>query len=183
MECQSMSQSPLELEVLTRIKREAHANGCTEKEAIRAYIQKQNDTNRAAFSATPNSERIILLPQCLRASNCRALLTDHGYICQHCNPSCQVHQISSTALAQGYKGVYILPGGSMAKKIIDYSHPHAIVGIACEKEALLGGMLLEKLGIVGRAILLIRDGCVNTLVKLGDVLKICGLRPNQGPSI
>ena len=71
----------------------------------------------------------------------------------------------------------------MAVKIIDHSHPRAVVGIACEKEALLGGVLLEKLGIVGRAILLLRDGCVNTLVKLGDVLSICGLRSNQNPSI
>lgn len=178
-----MSQSPLELEVLARIKREAHANGCTEKEVIRTYIQKQNDANRAAFLATPKQERIILLPQCLRNSNCLAPLTHQGYICQQCNPSCQVHQISTTALAQGYKGVYVLPGGSMAEKIINNSRPHAIVGIACEKEALLGGMLLEKLGLVGRAILLIRDGCVNTLVKLGDVLKILGLNLDQNASL
>jgi len=178
-----MSQSPLELEVLARIKREARANGCSEKEVIRTYIQRQNDANRAAFLATPNQERIILLPQCLRNSNCQAPLTHHGYICQQCNPTCQVHQISTSAMAQGYKGVYVLPGGSMAENIIDSIRPHAIVGIACEKEALLGGMLLEKLGLVGRAILLIRDGCVNTFVKLGEVLKILGLHLDQNTSL
>ncbi|MFX1343451.1 MAG: DUF116 domain-containing protein, partial [Promethearchaeota archaeon] len=56
-----------------------------------------------------------------------------------------------------------------------FSQPHAILGIACEKEALLGGLLLKKLGLVGRGILLFRDGCVNTIVKIADVLKILGI--------
>jgi hypothetical protein len=178
-----MSQAPLELEVLARIKREAQNNRCTEKEVIQTYIQQLNDTNRAAFTATPNRDRVILLPQCLRNSDCQAPLTEHGYICQNCNLACQVYQITTTAQAQGYKGVYILPGGTMAQKIIDHSQPHAIVGIACEKEALLGGLLLEKLGIVGRAILLLRDGCVNTIVKLADVLKILGLHIDKASPV
>ena len=68
----------------------------------------------------------------------------------------------------------------MVQKIIDFSQPHAILGIACEKEALLGGLLLQKLGVVGRAILLLRDGCVNTLVKVADVLKTLGLNLDRG---
>jgi hypothetical protein len=170
-----MVDSSLEIEVFTRIKREAEENGCTEKEVIQSYIQKMNNTNQEEFLATPIKERIVLVPQCLRKSDCKAPLGEHGYICQHCNPDCQVNQITKAAKNLGYKGVYILPGGSMVQKIIDFSRPHAILGIACEKEALLGGLLLQKLGIVGRAILLLRDGCVNTLVKVADVLKILGL--------
>ncbi len=174
-----MVDSALELEVLNRIKTEAKKNGCTEKEVIQAYIQKMNHENKEEFHKIPPEERIVFVPQCLRQSDCKAPLGEHGYICQHCNPECQVHLITEAADKLGYKGVYILPGGSMAQKIIDFSKPHAILGIACEKEALLGGLLLKKLGIVGRGILLFRDGCVNTLVKVADVLKILGLNLNR----
>lgn len=170
-----MSDSTIELEVLRAIKDEAIRNGCTEKEVIQAYIQKMNVESQEEFQKTPPEERIVLVPQCLRESDCKAPLGEHGYVCQHCNPECQVYQISSAAKKLNYKGVYILPGGSMVQKIIDFSQPHAILGIACEKEALLGGLLLKKLGLVGRAILLLRDGCVNTLVKIADVLKVLGI--------
>jgi len=174
-----MADSAIELEVLNRIKAEAKKNGCTEKEVIQAYIRKMNKENQEEFLKVPPEERIVFVPQCLRESTCKAPLGEHGYVCQHCNPDCQVYQITHAADKLGYKGVYILPGGSMAQKIIDFSKPHAILGIACEKEALLGGLLLKKLGIVGRGILLFRDGCVNTLVKVADVLKILGLNLNR----
>jgi len=174
-----MSDSTIELEVLRKIKDEAKKNGCTEKEVIQAYIRKMNLQGQEEFQKTPPEERIVFVPQCLRESDCKAPLGEHGYVCQHCNPECQVHQITTAAKKLNYKGVYILPGGSMAQKIIDFSQPHAILGIACEKEALLGGLLLEKLGLVGRAVLLFRDGCVNTLVKIADVLKILGINLNR----
>ncbi|MFX1565985.1 MAG: DUF116 domain-containing protein [Promethearchaeota archaeon] len=174
-----MVDSALELEVLNRIKAEAKKNGCTEKEVIQAYIQKMNQENLDEFQHVPPEERIVFVPQCLREPDCKAPLGEHGYVCQHCNPECQVHLITEAAEKLGYKGVYILPGGSMVQKIIDFSKPHAILGIACEKEALLGGLLLKKLGIVGRAILLFRDGCVNTLVRVADVFKVLGLNLNR----
>ncbi|MFX0078212.1 MAG: DUF116 domain-containing protein [Candidatus Hermodarchaeota archaeon] len=170
-----MSDSIIEIEVLSRIKDEAKQNGCTEKEVIQAYIKQMNGECQEEFQKTPPEERIVLVPQCLRESDCKAPLGEHGYVCQHCTPECQVHQITSAAKKLNYKGAYILPGGNMAQKIIDFSQPHAILGIACEKEALLGGLLLKKLGLVGRGILLFRDGCVNTLVKIADVLKILGI--------
>ncbi len=174
-----MSDFPIEMEVLSRIKAKAKKNGCTEKEVIQAYIRRMNKENQEKFQKIPPKERIVFVPQCLRESNCKAPLGELGYVCQHCNIECQVHQITEAAEKLGYKGIYILPGGTMVQKIIDFSQPHAILGIACEKEALLGGLLLQKLGIIGRAILLFRDGCVSTLVKVADVLKILGLNLNR----
>ncbi len=174
-----MGDSSIELEVLSRIKAEAKKNGCTEKEVIQAHIQKMNKEHQEEFQKVPPEERIVFVPQCLREPDCKAPIGEHGYVCQHCNPECQVHQITDAGDKLGYKGVYILPGGSMAQKIIDFSQPHAILGIACEKEALLGGLLIQKLGLVGRGILLFRDGCVNTLVKVADVMKILGLNLNR----
>jgi hypothetical protein len=178
-----MSSSSPEINVFSKIKKEAKESGCSEKEIIQAYIKLMNKKNREEFLATPVSERIVFIPQCLRQSDCKAPLSEYGYVCQHCNPECQVNEITKAAKKLGYKGIYILPGGSMVQKIIEYSRPNAILGIACEKEALLGGLVLEKLGIVGRAILLIRDGCVNTLVKVADVLQSLGipLKKSQKP--
>ena len=78
-----MVDSSLELEVFTRIKREAEENGCTEKEVIHSYIQKMNNVNHKEFQATPVEERIVFVPQCLRKSDCKAPLGEHGYLCQH----------------------------------------------------------------------------------------------------
>ncbi len=121
-----MSDSTIELEVLRTIKDEAIKNGCTEREVIHAYIQKMNGETQEEFQNTPPEERIVFVPQCLRESDCRAPLGEHGYICQHCNSECQVHKISAAAKKLNYKGVYILPGGSIAQKIIDFCQPHAI---------------------------------------------------------
>ena len=64
----------------------------------------------------------------------------------------------------GYKGTFILPGGSIAKKILLEMKPKAALGVACFKELVLGSYLCEKLGIIGQGVALVRDGCINTLV-------------------
>ena len=75
----------------------------------------------------------------------------------------------------GYKGTFILPGGSIAKKILLEVKPKASLGVACFKELVLGSFLCEKLGVVGQGVALLRDGCVNTLVdwkSLNDALHL-----------
>lgn len=163
------------VEILAQIKREAEETGCSEKELIRKHIQQRNSRNLSAFAAKPFSERILLLPQCLRNPDCPAPQNEEGYICQQCSPDCQVNKLSQEATRLGYKSSYILPGGSMLKHIIAKTQPKAVIGISCEEEALLGILLLEKYGIVAVGILLTRDGCYNTTVNLETVLSVLSL--------
>lgn len=170
-----MTVSPLAAEIIARIKRRAEETGCSEKELIRDYIQQLNSRNRSAFAAKPYSERILLLPQCLRQPDCPAPQKEEGYICQQCNPDCQVNRLSQEAHLLGYKGSYILPGGSMIPRLIAKTQPSAVIDISCEEEALLGILTLEKHGIVAYGFLLQRDGCYNTAVDIDTALTILSL--------
>ncbi len=77
----------------------------------------------------------------------------------------------------GYRHVYILPGGTMAQHLIETLQPIAVFGISCEKEALLGGLLLQEHGITGQIVLLLHDGCVSTKVDLSAVYAILKQKP------
>jgi len=165
-----MSETTTALEVFLRVRQEAQESGCTEKEVIRNYVHRLNERLKEAYAATPYSQRILLLPQCLRRPDCPAPLTREGYQCQRCTPTCQANLLAQEAQRLGYKGVFILSGGSMVPAILSKTRPSAVMGISCEKEALLGGLLLQEHGIPGQGVLLLRDGCVNTQVDMKEAL-------------
>lgn len=137
--------------------------GVEEKELFQLYVDSKNRSLVKYFASTPYNERVLLLPQCLRAKDCPAELGKYGYECQGCG-RCSVEKIRHVAQNLGYKGTYILPGGSIAKKILLEMKPKAALGVACFKELVLGSYLCEKLGIIGQGVALVRDGCINTLV-------------------
>ncbi len=58
----------------------------------------------------------------------------------------------------------------MVKKILSIEKPKACVGIACDKELILGGFLCEKFNIIPQGIQLLRDGCTETAVDLEVLL-------------
>ncbi|MCD6154809.1 MAG: DUF116 domain-containing protein [archaeon GB-1867-097] len=141
----------------------AHKFNVDEMELLKLYVDLKNKANRVKFSLVPYAERILLLPQCLRSSNCPAELGDFGYNCIDCG-KCMIGKVYRFALKLGYKGVFIIPGGSMIAKIFEKVKPKACLGVACFKELFLGSFLCEKFGVVGQGIPLLRDGCINTLV-------------------
>ena len=148
--------------------------GIEEKDLFQLYVKTKNTASREKFAATPYSERIMLLPQCLRSRECPAELGEYGYECQECG-KCKLKKVIHMAKTLGYKDVFILPGGSIAKKIILKAKPKACLGVACFKELVLGSFLCEKLGVIAQGVALLRDGCINTLVdwkSLNDALHL-----------
>ena len=141
-----------------------------EKEVMRIYIEMKNKMHVEQFRSSPYSSRILLLPQCLRSRECPAKLTEYGYLCQECG-RCRIPEITKLAKSLGYK-VFIVPGGSMVEKILRTFKPKAVLGVACEKELVLGSIVCEKAGIPGQGVCLLRDGCVETDV---DWRKVKGM--------
>jgi hypothetical protein len=139
--------------------------GVEEKELFKLYVEAKNRSLIQSFASTPYNERIIMLPQCLRAKDCPAEIDEHGYECQQCG-RCSVAKIMQLTKELGYKGAFILPGGSLAQKIILELKPKASLGVACSKELVLGSYLCEKMGIIGQGVELLRDGCINTIVDM-----------------
>jgi len=148
---------------IQKLEQLAAKMGVDEKEFFQLYVKTKNSASREKFASTPYGERILLLPQCLRSTECPAELGEYGYECQECG-KCNLKKMISLAKTLGYKGVFILPGGSIAQKILLEIRPKACLGVACFKELVLGSFLCEKLGVIGQGVALLRDGCVNTLV-------------------
>jgi uncharacterized protein len=126
------------------------------------------------------SERILLLPHCLRKSNtCKAKYDSHGLQCAECNPDCSINKLRSAALKYGYKGVCVAPGGHMAINFVKEYKPKAIVAVACSKELEegieeVGKLVQDNLEPLMVIVPLLKDGCLDTEVDNVRALEVIG---------
>jgi len=148
--------------------------GIDEREIMRIYVEAANNRDRERFTKTKYSERVLLLPHCLRPRDCPARMDELGYICTNCR-RCTISILKEYAEKLGYKGVYILPGGSLVERVLLKVKPKAVIGVACYKECVLGHVVLLKLGIIGQAVPLLKDGCIDTIVDIDHVKRILRL--------
>ena len=144
--------------------------GVEEKELFQLYVEAKNRAQIENFASTPYNERIVLLPQCLRATNCPAEIGEYGYECKQCG-KCSVAKIMQLTNELGYKGTFVMPGGSLAKKVMLELKPTASLGVACYKELVMGSYLCEKVGVIGQGVELLKDGCINTVVNMKSLIE------------
>ena len=169
-----LSKTKLSGVALQKLEQVATKMGVEENELLRLYVETKNRSLIKNFASTPYKERVLMLPQCLRAKDCPAELGKYGYECQECG-RCSIKTITQISKQLGYKGTFILPGGSIAQKLLLELKPQACIGVACFKELVLGSFLCEKMGVIGQGVALLRDGCINTIVDLktlSDALKV-----------
>lgn len=137
-----------------------------------AYTAKKNKQNEKKFASTAFSDRIVLVPQCMRnIEKCKA--KEHGgyYVCAECG-ACKVSPISKKVKQLGYKALYILKGGRIVEKLIDEQKPKALLAVACFYEGEEGMKLCDKKNVTVQFVPLTKDGCVATDVNVEDVLKV-----------
>ncbi|MDD5163132.1 MAG: DUF116 domain-containing protein [Candidatus ainarchaeum sp.] len=133
------------------------------------HIEIRNTLNEFGFKSAPYPERVLFLPHCLKNSEkCRAKYTDEGLQCMDCG-ACQVPELKKIAKELGYKAVFITPGGSMVEKLIEKHRPKAVLGLCCYEEANLAFDKLKGKNIAPQAVLLLRDGCRDTLANIEEV--------------
>jgi hypothetical protein len=134
------------------------------------FAARRNAANAEKFARVPYSERILLVPQCLRASaHCAAEEKGVVYECARCG-ACAIDEIINEAERLGYKGVFILKGGRAVTQLIDTLKPGAIAGVACNYEGFIGIIECERRGVPVQFVPLLEDGCVDTKVDL-DALR------------
>jgi hypothetical protein len=128
------------------------------------------------------SERILLLPHCLRRSgSCQGKYGEDGLECRGCNPDCPVNHLTRAAARFGYKGVCVAPGGRLAVHYVRKMQPVAIVAVACDKEleeGVRGVRGLSEGADTAPVIVVIplsRDGCIDTEVNEERALAIIAL--------
>ena len=161
---------------LQKLEQVATKVGVEEKELFQLYVETKNRSMIKKFASTPYNQRVLLLPQCLRAKGCPAEVGSFGYECQGCG-KCSVKKIKQMTKKLGYMGTFILPGGSLAQKILLELKPKASLGVACFKELVLGSFLCEKIGIIGQGVALIKDGCINTIVDGKALIETIKIHP------
>ncbi|MDD5148040.1 MAG: DUF116 domain-containing protein [Candidatus ainarchaeum sp.] len=143
--------------------------GLSERMINYTHIEIRNTLNEFDFKKTPYNERILFLPHCLKHSEkCIAKYNGDGLKCMDCG-ACQTSEIKKIAENLGYKGVFITPGGSMIKKIIAKYKPKAVLGVCCYEEANLAFDELKGKKVAPQAVLLLRDGCRNTLANIEEI--------------
>ncbi|OKY77662.1 MAG: Metal binding protein, component of redox complex [Candidatus Methanohalarchaeum thermophilum] len=134
-------------------------------------IEVKNMTDKEEFKKTKNSDISIFLPHCLRDSkDCQGEYGEKGLECKRCG-NCVISEIIEKADELGYEDIYIVPGGSLVKKIINEKEPEAVIGVACYEELTQAIKMADKEGIPSQGILLTEDGCVDTETNKFEVFK------------
>jgi len=135
----------------------------------RVYVSIKNNALEQKVARVDYEDRIILVPQCLRdPEDCRAELTDLGYRCRDCG-RCVINDIKRIGEGLGYASLYIVPGSSMAKKILKDVDPGAVIAVACHSELVEGFEASHVYGIPVQGIPLDKEGCMGTEVDLKKV--------------
>jgi len=143
----------------------------------RVSVEIRNALNYPDFAATGMEERVLLLPQCIRSTECRAKLNSvDGIHCIECG-KCAIAELSAICKKIGLR-MYISPGGTFTGRILIHSRPKpkAVIGVACYPN-LYEGMLNAKLiGVAAQGVPLITPGCVNTTVDCEQIIEKCKLQ-------
>lgn len=115
-----------------------------------------------------SERKIVLLPQCLRNSQCRARCDPlFGYVCRRCG-LCDIGQIDEIAEQNGYK-VFVIPGGSFIQKIMKEYKPTSCIGVACPIELSEAMVIGTKIPVQG--VYLKKDGCFETTVDVDEIIE------------
>ena len=130
-------------------------------------VEVRNKVNEKFFKKIKPQDKILVLPHCLRHSDCEAKLESSGLVCKDCN-RCVIGVLKSKAENKGFK-VFIIPGSTFLKKILEKNNFKAVLGVACYQDLNLAMMKLSKFSCQG--VPLLKDGCINTKVDPRAVLE------------
>jgi hypothetical protein len=134
-------------------------------------VEVRNKVNEKLFKKINPPDKILVLPHCLRHVECEATLEASGMVCKNCN-RCVIGVLKDKGELMGYQ-VFIIPGSSFLKKIMEKNKFKAVLGVACYQDLNLSMMKLSKFSCQG--VPLLRDGCMNTKVDSRLVLEKMGV--------
>ena len=133
-------------------------------------VEVRNKVNEQEFQSIDPQDKLLILPHCLRNPHCKAKLEPSGLVCVNCK-KCVIGNLKQNAEEMGYK-VFVIPGSTFLKKIVEQNHFKAVLGVACYQDLNLSMMKLSKFSPQG--VVLSRDGCFKTKVDTKAVLERMG---------
>lgn len=142
-------------------------------ELLRFLIRLDNRMNTQSFASIPPNERAVFLPQCLRSAECPAHLTPEGLACVGCG-RCELGSGIPKMKALGYH-VFIIPGSTFIKRMVQKYHPKGIIGVGCLMEVKEGLEMCNRIGLVAMGVVTAKDGCVETIVDWHDLFDVAAI--------
>ena len=147
------------------------------------YVEIKNKAYKEDLARVPIEKRAVFIPQCLRnVKECPAEFGEYGWECTKCG-KCPIGDIIEYGEKLGYKQFYVVPGGSLVKKILKEKVPKgeikAAIGIACWPELAEASEKLSILKIPLQAVPLLRAGCINTIVDIRRVKEVLAIGLRQ----
>ncbi|VUT27818.1 MAG: hypothetical protein SYNGOMJ08_00369 [Candidatus Syntrophoarchaeum sp. GoM_oil] len=135
------------------------------------FLKLNNSVTYGDLAKIDPRDRLILLPQCMRSIDCPAKLSSvDGFKCKECG-KCQIGAIKSLCDSLNMK-LFIVPGGSFAKRIMKVHRPKAVIGVACFNELYEGIVNASLFELPSMGVSLTKTGCVETELDYNDLLHV-----------
>jgi uncharacterized protein len=113
-----------------------------------SFIKVSNSLLKATRRNISNSKVLILLPRCLTKNL----------------------QTKIKSLAEQYNcSIFTVPGGELARKIIERERPMAVIGVACERDLMSGMQDVHQIPVIGIPNIRPEGPCKNTLVDYNKI--------------
>lgn len=161
--------NPPDIATLERMGRHALAQARAPEDYLGfALVAVSNAFWRNQFAAVPFTNRLLLLPHCLRDTDkCRGTYDETGLTCAGCG-ACAIAGILGEARTLGYR-VLVAEGTPAVLKMLISGSCDAILGVACLDSLEKAFRHLRQIGIPHMAVPLLRDGCTDTEAELPAV--------------
>lgn len=134
----------------------------------RISIDLRNRLNKETFSEINAEDVILVLPHCLRNTQCPAKLGESGLECIQCGKCCigPIKEISD----KKHVDLFIVPGSSFIKNIVKKRKFKAVIGVACPVDLNLAMTSLRD--FTPQGVYLLTDGCINTTVNPEEIIDL-----------
>ena len=134
---------------------------------LRSFIAVNNYLVRSKKVNLPGQQVMILAPHCLQNSKCPHKITIDVENCKECG-NCKIGELKQLA-AQYECKLWVVTGGTLARKAIKDQHPGAVVAIACERDLSLGIQDIPVIPVLGVLNRRPHGPCMNTDVDMTRV--------------
>jgi geranylgeranyl pyrophosphate synthase len=136
-----------------------------------AMVAVSNEFWRPVLDTIPFHRRLFLLPHCLSdRTACTGVYDSVGLHCAGCG-SCDIHTLKSEAERLGYSVIVAEGTSSVLFRVLE-GDADAIVGVACLDSLERSFQRVVELGIPHVAVPLLKDGCLNTEMEIGQIRRL-----------
>jgi hypothetical protein len=107
------------------------------------------------------------MPHCLQFDNCRIKVTRDVRNCAGCG-RCEIGSLVQI-MDEFNVSLYVLTGGSVARRKVQEDRPHAVIAVACERDLTSGIQDAYPLPVIAIVNKRPKGYCIETTVDVRDV--------------